>query len=121
MAHFRIHYLSLLILAFILSSCIDKHADSVIAEAQQLLNTKPDSALVVLDSIRGNKTDWPRSQQMRYELVYAQAQNKAYVNFTTDSIVLSLVDYYERHGNVNEQMMANYMAGCAYRDLEDAL
>ena len=58
---------------------------------------------------------------MRYELVYAQAQNKAYVNFTTDSIVLSLVDYYGRHGNANEQMMANYMAGCAYRDLEDAL
>ena len=121
MAHFRIHYLSLFILAFILSSCTDKHADSLIAEAQQLLNTKPDSALVVLDSIRGNKTDWPRSQQMRYELVYAQAQNKAYVNFTTDSIVLSLVDYYGRHGNANEQMMAYYMAGCAYRDLEDAL
>ena len=58
---------------------------------------------------------------MRYELVYAQAQNKAFVNFTTDSIVLSLVDYYGRHGNANEQMMANYMAGCAYRDLEDAL
>ena len=121
MAHFRIHYLSLLILAFILSSCTDKHADSVIAEAQQLLNTKPDSALAVLDDIRESKEDWPRSQQMRYELVYAQAQNKAYVNFTTDSIALELVDYYERHGNANEQMMANYMAGCAYRDLEDAL
>ena len=121
MAHFRIHYLSLLILAFILSSCTDKHADSVIAEAQQLLNTKPDSALAVLDDIRESKEDWPRSQQMRYELVYAQAQNKAFVNFTTDSIVLSLVDYYGRHGNANEQMMANYMAGCAYRDLEDAL
>ena len=75
----------------------------------------------MLDDIRENKEDWPRSQQMRYELVYAQAQNKAYVNFTTDSIVLSLVDYYGRHGNANEQMMANYMAGCAYRDLEDAL
>ena len=121
MAHFRIHYLSLLILAFILSSCTDKHADSVIAEAQQLLSTKPDSALAVLDDIRESKEDWPRSQQMRYELVYAQAQNKAFVNFTTDSIVLSLVDYYGRHGNANEQMMANYMAGCAYRDLEDAL
>ena len=75
----------------------------------------------MLEEIRDSKADWPRSQQMRYELVYAQAQNKAYVNFTTDSIVLSLVDYYERHGNANEQMMANYMAGCAYRDLEDAL
>ena len=121
MAHFRIHYLSLFIFAFILFSCTDQHADSIITKAEQLLNTKPDSTIVVLDDIRENKEDWPRSQQMRYELVYAQAQNKAYVNFTTDSIVLSLVDYYERHGNANEQMMANYMAGCAYRDLEDAL
>ena len=121
MAHFRIHYLSLFIFAFILFSCTDKHADSIITKAEQLLNTKPDSTIVVLDDIRENKEDWPRSQQMRYELVYAQAQNKAYVNFTTDSIVLSLVDYYGRHGNANEQMMANYMAGCAYRDLEDAL
>ncbi len=109
------------ILAFILFSCTDKHADSIITKAEQLLSTKPDSALAVLDDIRKSKEDWPRSQQMRYELVYAQAQNKAFVNFTTDSIVLSLVDYYERHGNANEQMMANYMAGCAYRDLEDAL
>ena len=122
MVVFRIQYLFLPILAFLLSACRpDKHADSIIAEAQQILDSNPDSALVVLDDIKENKTDWPRSQQMRYELVYAQAQNKAFVNFTTDSIVLSLVDYYGRHGNANEQMMANYMAGCAYRDLEDAL
>ena len=121
MVYLRIQYLFLPILAFILFSCTDQHADSIITKAEQLLNTKPDSALAVLDDIRESKEDWPRSQQMRYELVYAQAQNKAFVNFTTDSIVLSLVDYYGRHGNANEQMMANYMAGCAYRDLEDAL
>ena len=121
MVYLRIQYLFLPILAFILFSCTDQHADSIITKAEQLLNTKPDSALAVLDDIRESKEDWPRSQQMRYELVYAQAQNKAFVNFTTDSIVLSLVDYYNRHGNANEQMMANYMAGCAYRDLEDAL
>ena len=122
MYHFRIHYLFFPIIVCILSACgPDKHAESIITEAEQLLNSKPDSALVVLEEIRDSKADWPHSQQMHYELVYAQAQNKAFVNFTTDSIVLSLVDYYERHGNANEQMMANYMAGCAYRDLEDAL
>ena len=122
MYHFRIHYLFFPIIVCILSACgPDKHAESIITEAEQLLNSKPDSALVVLEEIRDSKADWPRSQQMHYKLVYAQAQNKAFVNFTTDSIVLSLVDYYGRHGNANEQMMANYMAGCAYRDLEDAL
>ena len=58
---------------------------------------------------------------MRYELVYAQAMNKAYVNFTTDSVMLEVVDWYERHGNANQKMLAYYILGCAYRDLEDAL
>ena len=121
MVHFRIHYLFFPLIACILSACgPDKHAESIITEAEQLLNTKPDSALAVLDDIRESKEDWPRSQQMHYELVYAQAQNKAYVNFTTDSIALELVDYYERHGNANEQMMANYIMGCTYRDLGSA-
>ena len=121
MFHFRIHYLFFPLIACILSACgPDKHAESIITEAEQLLNSKPDSALVVLEEIRDSKADWPHSQQMHYELVYAQAQNKAYVNFTTDSIVLSLVDYYGRHGNANEQMMANYIMGCAYRDLGSA-
>jgi len=121
MVHFRIHYLFFPLIACILSACgPDKHAESIITEAEQLLNSKPGSALVVLEEIRDSKADWPRSQQMRYELVYAQAQNKAYVNFTTDSIVLSLVDYYDRHGNANQKMMAYYILGCAYRDLGSA-
>ncbi len=57
---------------------------------------------------------------MRYDLVYAQAQNKAFVPLTTDSIVLAVADYYDRHGSDNERMMARYMVGCAYRDLGDA-
>ena len=103
-------------------SCVhDKEVEHIVSNAEQLLNINPDSSLFILDNIREDKSTWSRSQQMRYELVYAQAQNKAFVNFTTDSIALVLVDYYNRHGNANEQMMANYMAGCAYRDLEDAL
>ena len=47
--------------------------------------------------------------------------NKAYVNFTTDSVMLEVVDWYERHGNANQKMLAYYVLGCAYRDLEDAL
>ena len=78
MVNLRIQYLFLPILAFIISSCTDRHAESIITEAQQLLDSNPDSALTVLDDIRTNKGDWPRSQQMHYELVYAQAQNKAY-------------------------------------------
>ncbi|MBQ2362224.1 MAG: hypothetical protein II287_01280, partial [Bacteroidaceae bacterium] len=70
-------------------SCVhDKEVEHIVSNAEQLLNINPDSSLFILDNIREDKSTWSRSQQMRYELVYAQAQNKAFVNFTTDSIAL---------------------------------
>lgn len=109
----------LLLLSFI--ACTpDKQADEAIKSAQTLLATRPDSALSILDSIRADRAAWPEAQRMRYDLVYAQAQNKAFVPFTTDSIVLAVAEYYDRHGSANERMMARYMVGCAYRDLGDA-
>ena len=62
-----------------------------------------------------------RSERMHAELLRGKAMNKAYVNFTTDSVMLEVVDWYERHGNANQKMLAYYILGCAYRDLEDAL
>lgn len=110
------------LLTLILSAACkgDRQADELTAKAQLLIDTQPDSALIILDEIREKKGTWNKSQQMRYELVYAQAQNKAFVNFTTDSIVLLVADYYKHHGSSNDRMMAYYMAGCAYRDMGDA-
>ena len=110
------------LLTLILSAACkgDRQADELTAKAQLLIDTQPDSALIILDEIREKKGTWNKSQQMRYELVYAQAQNKAFVNFTTDSIVLLVADYYKHHGSSNDRMMAYYMTGCAYRDMGDA-
>ena len=67
-------------------SCVhDKEVEHIVSNAEQLLNTNPDSSLFILDNIREDKSTWSRSQQMRYELVYAQAQNKAFVNAERES------------------------------------
>lgn len=116
---YRFIFLTLIIL-LVACTAHDKQAENVINDAQQLLETMPDSALATLDSIKGRQAEWPKSQRMQYELVYAQAQNKAYVDFSTDSIVLEVAKYYDKHGSSNERMMANYLVGCAYRDLGDA-
>lgn len=47
----------------------------------------PDSAFAMLDSVREQKASWRTRQQMRYELLRAKAQNKAYIDFTTDSVM----------------------------------
>ncbi len=109
------------ILSLIIScSYNDKQVDLAITKAEELLDVSPDSSLAILDKVDTLKTKWRTSQQMRYELVRAQAQNKAYINFSTDSILKEVVDYYDTHGTANERMTARYMLGCAYRDMEDA-
>ena len=113
--------LLLLILSLILScNYNDKQVDLAITKAEELLDVCPDSSLAILDKVDSLRTKWRTSQQMRYELVRAQAQNKAYINFSTDSILKEVVDYYDTHGTANERMTARYMLGCAYRDMEDA-
>jgi len=52
--------------------------------------------------------------------LHAKAQNKAYVPFTSDTMMNATVDYYDRNGTANEQMETHYLLGCVYRDLSDA-
>lgn len=112
---------SLFFVLALLTGCVrDKQVDDVIADARHLLDISPDSALVILDGIKGKTSSCPKSQRMQYELVYAQAQNKASVFFETDSVVLEVADYYENHGTSSDRMKAYYIVGCAYRDLGDA-
>lgn len=49
-----------------------------------------------------------------------QAQNKAFVPFTSDSLAKDVVSYFDRHGSSNEQMKAHYLLGCVYRDLGES-
>ena len=53
-------------------------------------------------------------------LAEADSMNRNYVDFTTDSVMRSVVHFYDRHGNANECMKAHYLLGCAYRDMGEA-
>ena len=78
---------------------------------------RPDSALHLLHTLNGDPS---RRQLMRHELLYAKAMNKAYVPFTTDSVMKAVTNYYDRHGTPNERMEAHYLLGCTYRDMGEA-
>lgn len=53
---------------------------------------------------------------MKYELLYAKAMNKAYIDFTSDSVMKKVALYYDKHGSKNEQMEAYIIAKtkCAF-------
>ena len=88
-------------------------ADSLMTHEQ------PDSAYHMLCGMDAEAEEVSEPLRMRHLLLRSNAQNKAYVDFTSDSIGCLLVNYYNAHGTPNERMLAHYIKGCAYRDMGD--
>lgn len=86
-------------------SLMEKHQDSVLF------------ALEILDSLKSEYPDFSTQLQMYYQLIYAKGMNKGYIDFTTDSVMKPVAEYYDDHGTSNEQMLAHYLLGCVYRDM----
>lgn len=102
-------------------SCRDtSEVSDVLDRADSLVCDYPDFVLAMLDSISEEIPGSPKSLRMRYELLHADAQNKAYVDFTTDSLMKEVVGYYDSHGTPNQKMMAHYLLGCTYRDMGES-
>ena len=106
------------LLSLLLVACgKSEDLERVLGTADSLITVSPDSAFHYLEAHSTLKPEGSRSQRMRYELLRATAQNKAYVDFTTDSVMKQVADYYDHHGTANQQLQAHYLLGCVYRDL----
>lgn len=108
----------------LMASCTgNKEYDQVLKNADSLMSVDDDSAhiaLRMLDRVKPLFSDFTQSQRMRYELLFHKAMNKADCVFTSDSVMLRVVDYYNRHGSANDRMLAYYVLGCVYRDMHEA-
>ena len=56
---------------------------------------------------------------MRQQLEELELQNSNGEQLLNDSLAESIVLYFDRHGNANEQMRAKYILGCTYYDLNE--
>lgn len=113
----------ILLIIMILTSCAgNRKYDDLMQRADSIMNVNDDSAKVairMLDGVKPQLLEFSKAQKMRYELLRHKAMNKAYISFTSDSIMKEVVDYYDRHGSANERMLANYVLGCVYRDMHE--
>jgi hypothetical protein len=117
----RIIYL--ITIFFLLGCNYSDKIDIVMNRADSIMDARQDDAkmsLAMLDSLNDQLEGMSKAQRMRYHLLYYKAMNKCYVEFTSDSIMKDVVDYYNRHGSDYEKMTANYLLGCVYRDIGDA-
>ena len=89
-------------------------------QAENCMNTRPDSALYLLQTLEDSLSSFPEETRMYYHLLCIQAKDKEYINHTDDSLINRIVDFYENRNEANKLMMAYYYQGSVYRDMNDA-
>ncbi len=105
----------------ILVSCgTRREYKDALLRAETVMDEHPDSALLILDSLGQHETEFSRHFRMQYQLHRQNAVNKTSDKFTSDSLCQVLVSYFDRHGTVNERVLAHYLLGRAYTDMGEA-
>ena len=99
-------------------SCGQQAADRNIAVADSLSEAAPQRAMTLIDSLEGEST-MNKSRHMKLLLLKAKVRNKLAMPMSTDSLK-DIADYFDKHGDSNERMLAYYILGCAYFDGKDA-
>ena len=101
-------------------SCRPKPMPALLLAADSLASANPDSALTLLARLEDSLRLAPEPVRMYYNLLTVKAQDKAYILHTSDSLIRTVVDYYERKNNHTYLPEAYYYAGRVYRDLNDS-
>lgn len=91
--------------------------------AEDVMWTRPDSALAALESIDtlSLKTG---AQRARYSLLYTMALNRNWIDTTDLSVIQPAVRYYERHGSKDDKMEMYYYLGTVQHNagnMDDAI
>ena len=108
------------LLFLLLASCMgDKEMRALLDRAEVLMDSCPDSAYTILQSVSPSLLKGS-GEKVRYLLLLAEVSNKLYKPLPSDTVFQEVVDYYDDHGNANRRMKAYYLMGCIYRDRHEA-
>lgn len=110
--------LHILLIAFLglLSSCVKENVSAdLLKQAQSIIESNPSNALILIDSIH-NPEDMGTDNYMQYIVVRTQAKYKVKQNMINEKLIFDAQEYFQNSKNVEMAALANYYAGCVYRD-----
>lgn len=102
----------------IIVSCENAKINEHMDKAEELMNEKPDSALIILKGLDKTK-GLNDSQNARYALLYSQALDKNYIDETNDSLINIAVEYYNENGTAKEKFLSLYYQGRIYYNAQN--
>ena len=83
--------------------------------AEELMEEKADSALYILNAIDRSELRGSRIKA-RYALLKSMAMDKNYIDTTTFDVLQPAIDYYLKHGDVDEKLRTYYYQGVIYKN-----
>lgn len=101
-------------------ACTNKPYPQSLRVADSLIHNNPDSAVILLEELKRSMAFEPQATQMYYQLLTIKAKDKAYITHTSDSLIKTVVKYYEERKDQERLPETYYYAGRVYRDLGDA-
>lgn len=101
-------------------ACTNKPYPQSLRVADSLIHNNPDSAVILLEELKRSMAFEPQATQMYYQLLTIKAKDKAYITHTSDSLIKTVVKYYEERKDRERLPETYYYAGRVYRDFGDA-
>ena len=107
-------FISILLTVFSCQSGIHK----TLNQADALLQQKPDSALVLLQSINSSRLKSKQSKA-HYALLMSAALDKNYIDISSDSLINRALKYYSQSKDRYHRMMSYYYQGIVLQNAND--
>lgn len=101
----------LLFCIMLLCSCA-RYPQRVFRQAESMLNTQPDSARMLLESISPEQLK-SRTSKARYGLLFTMAKDKSYQDNLDTALIQASYDYYQHWGTQKQRMLSAYYLGIA--------
>ena len=90
-------------------SCSQQKISNHLRSVEQIINDKPDSALVLLGCIDCGQLH--RKERAQFDLLYAMALDKNYIDTTDVSIIEPAIAYFRNHRDNNRLVASLYYQG----------
>lgn len=110
--------LMLLLLACCIASCSNHKQQETLNRAESLMETHPDSALLLLKGIDKSNLG-SKEEQAMYALLMSMALDKNYIDTTTFDVLQPAIDYYHKKGTPDEILRTYYYQGCIFLNKGD--
>ena len=118
-----IYIVILLSALFALSGCAGDARDSRFDDIERRIDADPATALRYIDSLDADKV-WKdgmdAAARARFGLLRVKSADKAYVRHESDSLIRTVLGYYEKHTGSEQYPEALYYGGRIYSDLGDS-